>query len=384
MHALNSSKLKSELARVAKPGRAASSPVPSANLNPVLDRDTGSSPRSGAGSGLRVVAIGGGTGLSTLLRGLRRHVSAPGQSFDAGCAIADLAAVVTVTDDGGSSGRLRQDFNMLPPGDLRNCMVALSEEEDLLSKLFTHRFRGGDGLKGHNFGNLFVAALTEITGDFAQAVQLASKILATRGRIYPATTVNATLVASMDDGSVVRGETNITASKRRIVELTLDPPHPAPLPETLEAIKRADLITVGPGSLYTSLITNLLVDGIPAALGAARGVRVYVSNLMTQANESLNLTASEHIERIYEHTRTQIFDYAIVNTGKFSPETIARYAAEGASPIVPDVERIEALGVRCIAGNFASEENVVRHMATRVADTVLELAGKRVAWEQNG
>ncbi len=329
------------------------------------------------------MALGGGTGLSTLLRGLRRHVSAPGQSFDTRCAIADLAAVVTVTDDGGSSGRLRQDFNMLPPGDLRNCMVALSEEEDLLSQLFTHRFRGGNGLKGHNFGNLFVAALTEITGDFAQAVQLASKILATRGRIYPATTANATLVASMDDGTVVRGETNITASKRRIVELTLDPPRPAPLPETLEAIERADIITVGPGSLYTSLITNLLVDGIPAALGAARGVRVYVSNLMTQANESLGLTASEHIERIYEHTRTQIFDYAIVNTGIFSPETIARYAAEGASPIVPDVERIEALGVRCIAGNFASEENVVRHMASRVADTVLELAGKRTARARN-
>ena len=334
-------------------------------------------------SGLRVVAMGGGTGLSTLLRGLRRHVSAPGQSPDAAGAIADLAAVVTVTDDGGSSGRLRQDFNMLPPGDLRNCMVALSEEEDLLAKLFTHRFRGGNGLKGHNFGNLFVAALTEITGDFAQAVQLASKILATRGRIYPATTANATLVASMDDGTKVRGETNITASKRRIVELTLDPPRPAPLPETLEAIERADLITVGPGSLYTSLITNLLVDGIPAALGAARGVRVYISNLMTQANESLNLTASEHIERIYEHTRTEIFDYAIVNTGQFSPETVARYAAEGAVPIEPDVKRIEALGVRCVTGNFASEENVLRHTASRVADAVLELAGKRTEPTRN-
>ena len=324
--------------------------------------------------GLRVVAIGGGTGLSTLLRGLRRHVSAPGQSPDAKGAIADLAAVVTVTDDGGSSGRLRQDFNMLPPGDLRNCMVALSEEEDLLSRLFTHRFRGGNGLKGHNFGNLFVAALTEITGDFAQAVQLASKILATRGRIYPATTANATLVASMDDGTVVRGETNITASKRRIVELTLDPPHPAPLPETLEAIKRADLITVGPGSLYTSLITNLLVDGIPSALGTASGIRVFICNLMTQANESLNLTASEHIERIYEHTRTKIFDYAIVNTGQFSAETLARYAAEGAAPIMPDVKRIEALGVRCMMGNFASEENVVRHAPDRVTDALMKLA----------
>jgi uncharacterized cofD-like protein len=323
---------------------------------------------------LRVVAIGGGTGLSTLLRGLRRHVSAPGESPSATSAIADLAAVVTVTDDGGSSGRLRQDFNMLPPGDLRNCMVALSEEEDLLSRLFTHRFKTGNTLKGHNFGNLFVAALTEITGDFAQAVQLASKILATRGRIYPATTANATLVANMDDGSVVRGETKITASKRRIVELTLDPPNPAPVPETLEAIERADLITVGPGSLYTSLITNLLVDGIPSALSAARGLRVFICNLMTQANESLHLTASEHIERIYEHTRTSIFDYAIVNTAPFSPETLARYAAEDAAPIVADIDRIEAMGVRSIAGDFASEESVVRHAAGRVADAVLELA----------
>ncbi len=323
---------------------------------------------------LHVVAIGGGTGLSTMLRGLRRHVAVPGQPEAEDGAIADLAAVVTVTDDGGSSGRLRTDFNMLPPGDLRNCMVALSEEEDLLARLFSHRFRSGDTLKGHNFGNLFVAALTEITGDFAQAVQLSSKILATRGRIYPATTANTTLVAHMDDGSEVRGETRITASRRRIVELKLDPSSPPPLPQTLEAIAGADLITVGPGSLYTSLITNLLVDGIPAALAQARGLRVYIANLMSQANESLDLTASEHIERIYEHTRAPIFDCALVNTAPFSQETLARYAAEGAAPIVADVGRIEALGVRCIAGDFASEENVVRHATGRVADTLLALA----------
>lgn len=323
---------------------------------------------------LRVVALGGGTGLSTLLRGLRRHVSAPGESPATAGVIGDLAAVVTVTDDGGSSGRLRQDFNMLPPGDLRNCMVALSEEEDLLSRLFSHRFRKGSGLKGHSFGNLFVAALTEITGDFAQAVQLASKILSTRGRIYPATTANTTLVANMDDGSIVRGETRITASRQRIVELTLDPPNPTPLPETLEAIERADLITVGPGSLYTSLITNLLVDGIPEALAGARGVRVYISNLMTQANESLGLSAADHIRRIYDHTRHPIFDFAVINTGQFSTETLSRYAIEGATPIVPDIERIEALSVRCITGDFASEEQVVRHRASRLADAVLELA----------
>ncbi|HEV2136315.1 MAG TPA: gluconeogenesis factor YvcK family protein [Terracidiphilus sp.] len=322
---------------------------------------------------MRVVALGGGTGLSTLLRGLRRHVVQAGESGAYG-QIADLAAVVTVTDDGGSSGRLRKDFNMLPPGDLRNCMVALSEEEDLLAQLFNHRFRAGDSLQGHNFGNLFVAALTEITGDFALAIELSSKILATRGRIYPATTANTALVARMDDGSLVRGETNITASRQRIVELMLDPSGPEPLPETMEAIERADLITVGPGSLYTSLITNLLVEGVPTALASARALRVYVCNLMTQANESLGLSASEHIERIYDHTRAPIFDCALINTAPFSAGTLARYEAEGASPIAADIERVESLGVRVIAGDFAVEENVVRHASDRVTETLLDLA----------
>lgn len=326
---------------------------------------------------LRVVAIGGGTGLSTLLRGLRRYVLSPGAasppSPEVPCLISDLAAVVTVTDDGGSSGRLRKDFNMLPPGDLRNCMVALSEEEDTISQLFRHRFQTGAELKGHAFGNLFVAALVEMTGDFAHAIRLASQILSTRGRIYPATISNATLVAEMDDGSLVRGETNITAHKSRIVQLTLDPPNAKPLPETLEAIARADVITLGPGSLYTSLITNLLVDGIPEALAEAKGVRIYVCNLMTQANESLNLTASQHIQRIYEHARAPIFDYALINTAPIPEATRQRYAEEGASPIEADVRRIEDLGVRCITGDFASTENFVRHTADRVTETILRL-----------
>ena len=281
---------------------------------------------------LRVVAIGGGTGLSTLLRGLKRYVAAPitarratdGPSRratdtlyrrasdslaappsdtrlpDLPCLIRDLAAIVTVTDDGGSSGRLREDLKMLPPGDVRNCMVALSEDEHLLARLFQFRFDQGD-LEGHSFGNLFVAALSHITGDFAQAVQMSSQILATRGRIYPATNINVTLAARMDDGSLVRGETNITASPHRIVELMLDPADAQPLPGTLEAIANADLITLGPGSLYTSLITNLLVRGIPEALGGSKATRVYVCNLMTQANESLGLTASQHIEKILQH-----------------------------------------------------------------------------------
>ncbi len=231
-----------------------------------------------------------------------------------------------MTDDGGSSGRLRKDFKMLPPGDLRNCMVALSEDEHLISRLFQHRFQTGEGLAGHSFGNLFVAALSEMTGDFAQAIKLSSQVLATRGSIYPATNSNVTLVARMDDGSIVRGETEISGTRRRIVELTLDPPKVDPLPDTLDAISRADLITVGPGSLFTSLITNLLVDGIPEALGKARGLRVFICNLMTQANESLDLTASQHIERIYEHARQPIFDYALINTSPVSDSIRQRYA----------------------------------------------------------
>lgn len=328
---------------------------------------------------LRVVAIGGGTGLSTLLRGLCRHVPAPSERATHCGAISELAAVVAVTDDGGSSGRLRKDFNMLPPGDLRNCMIALSEEGDLLARLFAYRFSSGTGLKGHNFGNLFLAALTDVTGDFGHAIQLASKVLATRGNIYPATTTNATLIARMEDGSLVRGETDITASHLRIEELMLEPPDAAALPKTLESIQKADLITVGPGSLYTSIITNLLVQEMPAALANARGLRVYVCNLMTQANESLGLSASEHIERIYEHARAPIFDYAIINTGTFSADTLARYAAENASPIEADIERVEAMGVRCITGDFVSEGAVVRHAAGRVTGALLALGHAHAA-----
>ncbi len=350
-----------------------------------MDVDTSIPAAAPHPASLRVVAIGGGTGLSTILRGFRHFVASPqGSTATPGqgtgdcdpCLISDLAAVVTVTDDGGSSGRLRKDFNILPPGDLRNCMVALSEDEGLISRLFRHRFQAGEGLQGHSFGNLFVAALTEMTGDFAQAIRLSSQVLATRGQIYPATTTDVTLFAEMDDGSIVHGETNISATKQRIVKLMIEPEKVDPLPETLEAISRADVITLGPGSLYTSLITNLLVQGIPEALAAARGVRIYISNLMTQANESLNLTASQHIEKIYEHARGRIFDYAIVNTAPVSEEVRERYASEGAIAIEPDVERIEALGIRCIAGDFSAEGGVLRHAADRVAETVLRIGAE--------
>jgi uncharacterized cofD-like protein len=337
---------------------------------------------------LRVVAIGGGTGLSTLLRGLKRYVATPvgtqplsdPNCKDTPCLIRDLAAVVTVTDDGGSSGRLREDFKMLPPGDIRNCMVALSEDELLLSRLFQFRFDQGE-LQGHSFGNLFLAALSHITGgDFAQAVQMSSQILATRGRIYPATNTNVTLAARMEDGSIVSGETSITASKQRIVELIMNPSDAPPLPETLEAIANADLITMGPGSLYTSLITNLLVPGIPQAMAASRATRIYICNLMTQANESLGLTASQHIERILEHagtTNQPIFDYALINTAPISPTLLAQYAREGQTPIEADLDRVRALGVEPVTGNFVHEGDVLRHDYDKVTEAILKIAQQR-------
>jgi uncharacterized cofD-like protein len=331
--------------------------------------------------GLRVVAMGGGTGLSTLLRGLKHYAphtvgkEIPSPTPDRLPLIGDLTAVVTVTDDGGSSGRLRKEFNILPPGDIRNCLVALSEDEALLSRIFQYRFETGEGLEGHNFGNLFVTALTAVTGDFAEAVRESSKILATRGTIFPSTVSNVQLEAFMNDGSTVFGETKITASHLRIVRLRMVPENAEPLPETLEAIAKADIVTIGPGSLFTSLAPNLLVHGIPEAIAASKAIKVYVCNLMTQANESLDLTAADHIRKLYEHAGVPIFDFALVNVAPISEPLQAKYALEGASRIVVDREAIESLGVRCVTGNFVAEGNVVRHAADQVAAELLKLAG---------
>lgn len=320
---------------------------------------------------LRVVAIGGGTGLSTLLKGLKKY--AVGSERSGTPRIAELYAVVTVSDDGGSSGRLRKEFNMLPPGDIRNCIVALSEDEALLSKLFQHRFAKGTGLEGHSFGNLFLAALTSLTNDFGEAVRLSSEILATRGHIYPATTANIELEALMQDATRVRGETNITASKGRIKELFLIPPGPEPLPQTLAAIARADLITIGPGSLFTSLIPNLLVRGIPEAIRESSAIKVYVCNLMTQANESLGRTAADHIRALNDHAGFQLFDYALINRTPVSDELKAKYALEGGSQIVADLDAIEAMGVSPVFGEYLFEDGVARHATDRVAQDILNL-----------
>jgi uncharacterized cofD-like protein len=330
---------------------------------------------------VKVVAMGGGTGLSTLLHGLKQHVILPDEeSFSRVLPfVSDLSAIVTVSDDGGSSGRLRKDLNVPPPGDIRNCIVALAEKEALLSRLFQYRFKAGEGLEGHSFGNLFLSAMTDITGDFSEAVKHAAAILATRGHIYPATTSNAQLYAIMDDGSVVRGETKITASNRRITELRMAPSNAKPAAAALQAIENADLITIGPGSLFTSLIPNLLVRQLSAAIKRSSAIKVFVCNLMTQANESLNLTASQHIVAIYKHARHEFFDYAMVNQTPVSSAIAFKYADQQQSQIVVDADQIEAMGVKPILGDYLTEEMdssgglIARHETHHLAHDLLRL-----------
>src|SRR5688500_7938134 len=253
---------------------------------------------SDSSTGLNFVAIGGGNGLSMLLSGLKRFVEA-GETEPVW--LDNLSAIVTVTDDGGSSRRLREELQMLPPGDIRNCMVALSEDSRLLSRLFKHRFRGDGQLGGHSFGNLFLAALTEITGDFAEAVKLSSEILASKGHIYPATVADVRLAAELEDGTTIRGETNIGQAGHKIKRLYLEPQGSKPMPETLAAIESATAITIGPGSLYTSLLPPLLVDDVANAIGRSRAVKIFVGNLMTQPGETDGLTSRQHIEIIRQY-----------------------------------------------------------------------------------
>jgi uncharacterized cofD-like protein len=312
---------------------------------------------------------------------LKQHVVLAGESsYDRTLPfISELTAVVTVSDDGGSSGRLRKELNVPPPGDIRNCIVALAEKEALLSRLFQYRFKAGEGLEGHSFGNLFLSAMTDITGDFSEAVKHAAAILATRGHIYPATTSDAQLYAIMDDGSVVRGETNITASQRRITELRMAPINARAARAALDAIESAEVITIGPGSLFTSLIPNLLVRDLSKAIKDSRAIKVFVCNLMTQANESLNLTASEHIEAIYNHARHEFFDCAMVNQTVASATLVRKYAEKQQSQIVVDTERIVALGVKPILGDYLTEEMhpieglIARHETHHVAHDLLQL-----------
>ncbi|MBZ5609147.1 MAG: YvcK family protein [Acidobacteriia bacterium] len=315
---------------------------------------------------LRIVAIGGGTGLSTLLHGLKRYAQPPREI--------EITAVVTVTDDGGSSGRLRRDFDVLPPGDIRNCMVALSEDEGLLSKLFQYRFSEGRGLKGHSFGNLFLTALTNLTGDFPQAVKLSSEVLASLGRIYPCTAANVTLEAELENGRVVTGETRISKSRSPIRWIRLRPRICKPLAETLEAIDRADLITLGPGSLFTSVVPNLLVKGIPEAIRRSRALKSYFVNLMCQPGETIGFRASDHVAAIHRHAGFPLLDVVVVNTRAISARQRRKYAAQKAMPVLNDLDRLAAQGLQVVAADLLGEGEIVRHDPRAAAQVVLELA----------
>ena len=330
--------------------------------------------------GLNVVALGGGTGLSTLLRGLKEYVTRrrddPAYQQQP---IRDLTAIVTVTDDGGSSGRLRRENRVLPPGDIRNCMVALSQDEALLGRLFQYRFHAGRGLIGHNFGNLFLAALTHVTGDFAEAVRVSSKVLAIRGRIFPSTVSNVSLVATLEGGREVHGETRISASRKPIKKLTLFPRTVRPLPKAVEAIQAADLILLGPGSLYTSILPNLLIPEIANAIAKSKAPRVYIANLMTQPGETSGYALADHLRAIQLHTPRRVIDWVVANRQAVSPEVAKRYRAQGAEPVTIDIPDLQQLGYRVVLDNLLEEHGVIRHNPVRLARLLLEefLSGSR-------
>jgi len=320
--------------------------------------------------GIDCVSIGGGNGLATLLLGLKKYVGASLPETDK---IAHLSAIVAVSDDGGSSGRLRDELQMPPPGDIRNCMVALSEDSNLLSQLFQHRFRGIGDLGGHNFGNLFLAALSEITGDFAEAVKLSSEILASKGHIYPASVSDVRLAAELYDGSIIQGETRIGNVGRAIKRLYLEPQDCKPMPEALSAISRANLITIGPGSLYTSLLPPLLVQGVAKAIADSPAIKVFICNLMTQPGETDGLSAQRHFQVLAGYALEVRFDYILVNDQSISKLQSERYELEGAEQIgihgSISAEPIE--GAKIVYGNLLGEGEKVRHDPNKLAQAVL-------------
>jgi uncharacterized cofD-like protein len=308
-------------------------------------------------TGYRIVVIGGGTGLSTLLRGLKHYTT-------------NITAVVTVSDDGGSSGRLRQELGILPPGDIRSCLVALSRDESTLSSLFQYRFSLGSGLEGHSFGNLFLAALNNIAGDFEKAVKLSSRILSIRGRVFPATLQTSVLCAEMEDGRIIEGESNIPMAKGKVARLFFRPEENKPLPEVLQALKEAEAIILGPGSLYTSVLPNMLVEGMVQAIAESKALKMYVCNVMTQPGETDDFTASDHIKALFRHSRDRLVDYVFIND-QMPTLLIDKYEAQGAFPVKPDIDEIKKLGVGIFSIPLINETNLVRHDSKKLAEEII-------------
>ncbi len=319
----------------------------------VLDGETASLPR--------VVVIGGGTGLSVMLRGLKRMP-------------VDITAIVTVADDGGSSGILRSELQMLPPGDIRNVLSALADEEPILTKVLQYRFQnGGSGLAGHSLGNLILAAMQDITGDFLTGVKELSKVLAVRGRVLPASGQPIVLKAEMKDGSIIVGESKIPKFGGVIKRVFLDPIDAEPLEEAIEALQSADAIVIGPGSLYTSILPNLLVKGIAETIGASDAVKMYVCNVMTQPGETDDYSLADHLRALEEHVGGRLVDYVLVNNGDIPDHVLEAYAEKGASPVGLDLDEVSIRGYTVIADRLVWYNKYLRHDAKRLSEQIYRL-----------
>ncbi|MBW8877325.1 MAG: uridine diphosphate-N-acetylglucosamine-binding protein YvcK [Acidobacteria bacterium] len=313
-----------------------------------------------------LVAIGGGTGLSALLRGLKHHVGTD--------RLRQLAGVVTVTDDGGSSGRLRKEFGVLPPGDIRNCIAALADDEDLLTRLFQYRFPNGGGLLGHSFGNLFLTALTGITGDFHQAILTAESILSVRGKIFPATLTDVRLRGRGVSGRVYEGESAVGMSGEELAAVEIDPAAPPAFPPAVAALERADLILLGPGSLYTSILPNLLIPGIRQAVAQARAPVVLLLNLMTQPGETDGMMGADHLRALVRHAGAGLIDAVLVNSTPIPESLIRHYAGTGSEPVAVDRAALEEMGVEILEADLlAADGDLVRHDPAKLAGAVLGL-----------
>jgi uncharacterized cofD-like protein len=314
--------------------------------------------------GPRIVVIGGGTGLPVLLRGLKEYSS-------------NLTAVVTVADDGGSSGRLRSEWGVLPPGDIRNCLVALATTEPLMERLFQHRFSMEAGLAGHSFGNLFIATMSEITGDFEEAIRASSKVLAIQGRVLPSTLANVTLCAEVQDGTIVKGESSISAYGGSIERVFLEPNGVKALPDAVRAIESADAIVLGPGSLYTSVIPNLLAQGMQEAIRRSSAVKIYVCNIMTQQGETDGYTVFDHVDAIVRHTHKDILEHVLVNSQRIPNRLLTRYKGQMAFPVVLDSEKVKAAGYVPVTGYFLTDSDVIRHDPARISRAIIDIINKQ-------
>ncbi|MBM7624205.1 gluconeogenesis factor YvcK family protein [Sporohalobacter salinus] len=310
--------------------------------------------------GPEIVVIGGGTGLPTMLRGIKEFTS-------------NITAVVTVADDGGSSGVLRDELNILPPGDIRNCLVSLADTEELMEKLFQYRFKAGEELAGHSFGNLFIATLSKVIGDFEKAVKKSSKVLAIKGRVLPSTLEDIILCAETEGKRIIEGESNISESDERIKEVFLKSGDCNSLPEVIEAIKEADAVVLGPGSLYTSVIPNLLVSDISKAIKESEALKIYNCNIMTQPGETTDYTAADHVQALYDHVGSEIVDYVLVNNEEIPAELLAKYEEEGAKPVEVDFKELESLDINLVEAPLLNKEDLVRHNPHKLAEVIIKL-----------